>query len=184
MSKALVLTVMTGPQIGKSHTVTERTAKIGSASSNEIVLADRAVEPWHAEITQMLDRWFITPRSTRGILLNGMPINGRSRLNPGDRLTIGSVMYSIAVHEVAEPEIGMARAVGSAVPRIGEYLIRRGLMTGDQVTKTVGRQSELERNGSRVMFGQLAYEMGYVNRSQLNAALAEQRTDFDEHFRD
>lgn len=185
MSKALVLTVITGPQISKRFTISERQGTIGSASTNDVVVSDRAVDSRHAEVQQMLDRWFITPTAPHGraMLLNGTPITGRSRLNPGDRLTIGSVTYSVSYTELLEQEFGAPRA-SSAVPRLGDYFVRRGLMDGDQVSRTVQRQNELAHNGNRVVFGQLAYELGYINRAQLDSALAEQRNDFNEHFRD
>lgn len=185
MSKALVLTVTTGPQISKHYTFSERSISVGSATNNDLVLQDRSVEPHHAEIIQMLDRWFIMPRVAdgRGTSLNGMPITSRSRLNPDDRLTIGNVTYRISVIEVLEQEVGGFRPA-TAVPRLGDYFTRRGLMSGDQVSRTVERQRELARNGNQIVFGQLAYEMGYISRAQLDTALAQQRGDFDEHFRD
>lgn len=185
MSKALVLTVITGPQISKRFTISERQGTIGSASTNDIVVPDRAVDSRHAEVHQMLDRWFIIPTAPRGraMLLNGAPLTARSRLNPGDRLTIGNVTYGISYTELMEQEFGAPRATG-AVPKLGEYFVRRGLMNGEQVSRTVQRQAELSQSGNRVVFGQLAYELGYINRSQLESALADQRNDFDERFRD
>jgi predicted component of type VI protein secretion system len=185
MSKALVLTVMTGPHIGKHFTIHDRQGTIGSASINDVVVPDRAVDSRHAEVHQMLDRWFITPTAPNGraMLLNGMPISGRSRLNPGDRLTVGSVTYSVSYMELMEQEFGAPRPSGG-VPRLGDYFVRRGLMNSEQVSRTVQRQAELAQSGNRVVFGQLAYEMGFISRSQLETALAEQRNDFDERFRD
>ena len=45
MARVLVLTAVTGSQIGKRYTVEERITSIGSAPNNDIVFHDRAIEP-------------------------------------------------------------------------------------------------------------------------------------------
>lgn len=180
MARVLVLTAVTGSQIGKYYTVAARSTTIGSGGRSDLVLSDRAIEPRHAEIRQVLDRWFIVPLSTggRGILLNGLPVSGQSRINPGDLLTLGSVMYRVGVTDMLEQEAGTQQRMSSGVPRIGEYFVRRGLMTNEQLNRIAQRQSELKRNGSQIAFGQVACEMGLLSRGQLESALAEQREDF------
>ncbi|MFN8567636.1 MAG: hypothetical protein U0Z44_08975 [Kouleothrix sp.] len=44
------------------------------------------------------------------------------------------------------------------------------------------RQSKLNHDGMRLQFGQVAYEMGFITRSQLDMALADQRSDFNDRF--
>ena len=46
------------------------------------------------------------------------------------------------------------------------------------------RQAELLQSGTRVPFGKVAYDMGFINRSQLDSALADQRGDFNDRFLD
>ena len=46
MTKALVLTAITGSQAGKRITLSARTSTIGSASNNDVVLHDRLVGPF------------------------------------------------------------------------------------------------------------------------------------------
>jgi hypothetical protein len=185
MSKALVLTAITGSHAGKRFTLAARVNSIGSATNNDVVLYDRFIEPRHIEIRQVLERWFVVPLAAggQGIALNGMDVRGQSRLNLGDALTLGSVTYTIGFEEIAEREVGTPPAK-SSVPRLGEYFLRRGLMTGDQVTRAAERQAALQHNGTRLPFGQVAYDLGYINRSQLDAALAEQRSDFNDRFWD
>ena len=48
----------------------------------------------------------------------------------------------------------------------------------------VERQTMLQHDGTRLQFGQVAYDMGYITRSQLDAALSDQRRDFNERFWD
>lgn len=185
MAKALILRAVTGSDAGQRHTLTNRSSTIGTAATNDVVLHDRLLTPRHVEIRQALERWFVVPLATggQGMALNGMPINGQSRLNPGDRLTLGSVTYSVELEEIAERAVGVPQATNShGVPRLGEYFLRRGLLTGEQVARVATRQSQLQRDGSRLQFGQVAYDMGLINRSQLDAALADQRSDFNDRF--
>ena len=185
MAKALILRAITGTQAGQRHMLTNRSSTIGTASTNDVVLHDRLLTPRHIEIRQALERWFVVPLATgsQGIALNGMPIGGQSRLNPGDTLTLGSVTYAVDLEEVAERVVGTPAASSShGVPRLGEYFLRRGLLTGEQITKVAERQAQLQRDGSRLQFGQVAYDMGFINRSQLDAALADQRSDFNDRF--
>ena len=85
--------------------------------------------------------------------------------------------------EVGQQAVGQAPApAGNSVPKLGEYFIRRGILSRDQVIKVAERQGKLQRDGSRVQFGQIAYEMGYISRSQLDMALADQRSDFNDRF--
>jgi hypothetical protein len=185
MAKALVLRAITGSNAGQRHTLAARINTIGSAPNNDLVLHDRLLGPRHAEIRQVLERWFVVPLADGGqaIALNGRSVNGQSRLNAGDALTIGSVTYMVGFEDIVEQEVGAPRSGAThGVPRLGEYFIRRGLLSADQVARIVDRQKSLERDGSRLQFGQVAYEMGYITRSQLDAALSDQRNDFNERF--
>lgn len=186
MAKALVLTAISGSQVGKRHTLTARINKIGSASNNDLVLRDRMIEPRHVEIRQVLERWFVVPLvgDGVGVALNGMDIRGQSRLNVGDALMLGAVTYKVSFEDVIEREVGSGQSTTGDVPRLGEYLVRRGIMTPDQVTRAVQRQAELLRSGTRVPFGKIANDMGFINRTQLDAAIAEQRSDYNAGFLD
>lgn len=185
MAKALVLTAVTGLQRGKQHTLLGRTNSVGSSSSNDLVLHDRQLDARHAEIRQMLDRWFIVPLSAAGgISVNGIIVNAQARLNQGDHLTLGSVTYAVAIEEYAEREVGATEPPAGAGPRLGDYFIRHGLMSQDQVRHTLQRQNELQHRGQNRHFGQVAYELGYVDRFQLDRALSDQRSDYNDRFRD
>jgi predicted component of type VI protein secretion system len=186
MAKALVLTAITGAQAGKRIMLSARTSTIGSAPDGDVVLHDRLVGARHVEIRQVLERWFVVPlsNSSQGLALNGMDVKGQSRLNLGDAITLGSTTYTIGFEEIVEREVGTPEPYKSGVPRLGEYFVRRGLMSSEQVTRAAERQAALQRSGTRLPFGQVAYEMGFINRSQLDAALAEQRSDFNDRFWD
>jgi hypothetical protein len=187
MAKALVLRAITGTNAGQRHTLAARVNTIGSAANNDLVLHDRLLGPRHVEIRQVLERWFVVPLAagSQAIALNGLAINGQSRLSAGDALTIGSVTYMISFEDVVEQEVGAPRSGGThGVPRLGEYFIRRGLLSADQIARVIDRQAKLQHDGSRLQFGQVAYEMGFITRSQLDGALSDQRTDFNERFWD
>ncbi|HWQ13690.1 MAG TPA: FHA domain-containing protein [Roseiflexaceae bacterium] len=189
MAKALVLTAITGAQLGRRHTLVNRVNTVGSGAANDLVLQDRRIDTRHAEIRQMLDRWFIVPVSpSGGISVNGRIITGQARLNPGDKVTLGAVTYEVAYEEVAELEVGAeqqaAQPRSGAVPRLGDYFVRRGLMTPEQVNATLKRQAEMQRSGVTGHFGQVAHELGFISRSQLDRALNEQRADFNDAWRD
>jgi predicted component of type VI protein secretion system len=187
MPKALVLTALTGVQIGRRHTLHNRTSTVGSAGNNDLVLHDRQIDARHAEIRQMLDRWFIVPVSpSGGISVNGMIVKSQARLNPGDKLTLGMVTYEVAYEDVEEREIGAepVQPRQGAVPRLGDYFVRRGVMTQDEVSQTLRRQQEMQRTGVTGHFGQVAYELGFITRQELDRAIADQRSDFNEVWRD
>jgi predicted component of type VI protein secretion system len=186
MSKALVLTAITGSDVGKRITLTARVNAIGSAPTNDVVLHDRQIAPRHVEIRQVLERWFVVPLSSngQGLALNGLDVKGQSRLNLGDALTLGPTTYTIGFEEIVEREVGTPEPKSNSVPRLGEYFTRRGIMSSEQVTRAAERQAALLRSGTRLPFGQVAYEMGFINRAQLDSALAEQRSDFNERFWD
>ena len=187
MAKALVLRAITGTNAGQRHTLAARVNTIGSAANNDLVLHDRLLGPRHVEIKQVLERWFVVPLAagSQAIALNGLSVHGQSRLSEGDALTIGSVTYMISFEDIVEQEVGAPRSGGTnGVPRLGEYFIRRGLLSADQIARVIERQAKLQHDGSRLQFGQVAYEMGYITRAQLDNALSDQRSDFNERFWD
>ncbi len=60
------------------------------------------------------------------------------------------------------------------VPRIGEVLVEKGLVTRSQLKKGLEHQEELKSQGRIIPFGQLLVEMGFVNRASLDEAVTEQ----------
>jgi len=185
----LVMTVVTGPQIGRKFSLAGRSNTIGSSSSCDLVLHDRSIEPRHAELRSMLESWFVVPLTTSGtgLSVNGVAVRSQSRVRPGDKLSIGSTTYAVAVEELTENEVGSSQQSvlsDSRLPRFGEYLIQRGLLTNDQVRRTADRQSSLQRIGVTKPFGEVAYELGYLNRSQLDQVVVDQRNDFNDRWHD
>ena len=51
--------------------------------------------------------------------------------------------------------------------RIGEYFVRIGAMTQEQVDEVLDLQHRVAREGDEVLFGILAKEKGYIDRKAL-----------------
>jgi len=61
------------------------------------------------------------------------------------------------------------------VPRLGDYLVEKRLITLDQLQRALERQSELRASGKIVpVLGQILVEMGYIERAVLDQAITEQ----------
>ena len=66
-----------------------------------------------------------------------------------------------------------------------ELLVERGMSDrGREIGETITVTAKLQQDGSRLQFGQVAYDMGFITRSQLDGALSDQRSDFNERFWD
>jgi pSer/pThr/pTyr-binding forkhead associated (FHA) protein len=184
VSKTLILTIITGTRIGQKHEVNARSSVIGSSAGCDVIIQDRQIEPRHAELRHMLDSWFVSPLAAgASTSVNGRPVAGQSRLKPGDKLTLGATTFELAVEERQERVVG-ASELTTGVPRLGDYFLRRGLMTVDQIRMTIERQGVLERSGSMRPFGEVAHEMGFISRVQLDRALNDQRHDFNDQWHD
>src|SRR3972149_131929 len=61
------------------------------------------------------------------------------------------------------------------VPRLGDYLIERGLITPDQLTTALQEQSVIRKiQGSAPLLGQLLVDLGILERPVLDQAITEQ----------
>lgn len=60
------------------------------------------------------------------------------------------------------------------VPRMGEYLIQKGLITGDQLQSALSYQQEEFSKGSTVLLGQALIDLKLLDRSELDQAVTEQ----------
>ena len=185
MAKALVLTGIGGGRAGATYMVTGRSGIVGSAPGADVQLQERMVLPRHAELRQILERWFVMPLdATAQVYINGQTVSGQARLTEGSTLTLGVASFRVGQTEITEQEVGEAQPSSNGVPRLGEYLIRRNTVTRAQIQHAVLRQGELQQQGRRLQFGDILYELGYANRNQLEQAAQEQRNDFYERFRD
>jgi signal transduction histidine kinase len=60
------------------------------------------------------------------------------------------------------------------VPRLGEYLIERGVLTQDQLQRALEYSAEMSRRGERRLVGQALLELGLVDRETLDQVVTEQ----------
>lgn len=106
MSNSLALIGLTGKQLGQSTVFSERSTVVGSAPGCGIVIKDQMIQPQHAELRNVFGRWFILPLDSQAtILINGTPVQGQQRINPGDLVTLGSATFKVAFGEM-EREVG------------------------------------------------------------------------------
>ncbi len=186
MPKSLVLTGLTGGRVGIRTVLSGRINIVGSNTGCDLILPEAMIVPRHAEIRYVLERWFIVPLDAHArIFINGEPVTSQGRILEGDLVTFGSVTFKASFTEIVEQELGAStKSDKQGVPRLGEYLTQRGVVSANQVMQAVQRQEDLRRQGRRVQIGDLLCEMGYISRTQLEQALQDQRKDFFERFRD
>jgi signal transduction histidine kinase len=60
------------------------------------------------------------------------------------------------------------------VPRMGEYLVQKGLITAEQLQKTLDYQLEQTTKGNAMLLGQALIELKLIERSELDQAVTEQ----------
>lgn len=60
------------------------------------------------------------------------------------------------------------------VPRMGEYLVQKGLITEENLQQALDYQQEATSRGSTVLLGQALIDMKFLDRSELDQAVTEQ----------
>lgn len=109
MAKALTLIGISGSRVGQSTVLENRSTVIGATSGCDMVMHDRLILPRHAEVRVALDRWFILPLDPKAqVFVNGEPVTGQQRIEPGDLVTVGTATFKAAIGAVAERQVGSA----------------------------------------------------------------------------
>lgn len=70
------------------------------------------------------------------------------------------------------------------VPYLGEFLLRQGYITRQQLDAALRRHSELAQRGSPKLVGQILVELGFITPAQLEAGLQQQRGEYNIRFND
>jgi signal transduction histidine kinase len=60
------------------------------------------------------------------------------------------------------------------VPRLGEYLVQRDLISDADLQKALAYQNEKQKNGERILLGQAIMELNLLKRRQIDQAVTEQ----------
>jgi signal transduction histidine kinase len=60
------------------------------------------------------------------------------------------------------------------VPRMGEYLVQKGLVSGEDIQKALAHQQEETTRGNTLLLGQALLDLGLLSRADLDQAVTEQ----------
>jgi hypothetical protein len=102
----------------------------------------------------------------------------RARCDELEQLVTGSNIYSTWNSSNKGP------AGPTRVPLLGEYLLKQGLITQQQLDMALHRHHDLTQRGQRKMVGQIMVELGYISQAQLDRWLQHQNGEYHNRFRD
>lgn len=60
------------------------------------------------------------------------------------------------------------------VPRLGDSLVEKGLLTADGLKRALAHQKKRREEGTRLLLGEALIELGLIERTKLDAAITEQ----------
>lgn len=107
----LILTVIQGPDKGRTFELPDHEPQLVGRSSEAIQLTDNTISRRHAELTPDSGDWFLRDLgSQNGTWVNGVRIPGRTKLKPGDQLRTGSTLFVFGRRE-SRPESDTVRIV-------------------------------------------------------------------------
>ena len=94
LSEEACLILIYGAQdLGKRFELTRDTA-IGRDTSNDICIDMSFVSRQHARVTRQEKRWFVQDLGSRnGTQVNGIPVEGITRLDNGDQIKVGGAIF-------------------------------------------------------------------------------------------
>jgi len=118
------------------------------------------------------------PGTSSGVLCpqcqTPLPGDARTCPNCGVDLALIALLAERAYLEGLPAASPVAATPSAVVPRIGEYLIEQGLLTGEKLSMALERQAELASKGTKRLLGQTLLEMGLVDRETLDRAITRQ----------
>ncbi len=127
----LILTVIQGPDKGKVFELPANEPQLLGRSSEALPLSDNTTSRRHAELTPAGGEWWIQDLNSRnGTYVNGLTIDTRTKLNPGDQIRVGSTLFVYGRHDPVEDDLvrlmlptQMDAAVERAIPSNEDSLI-------------------------------------------------------------
>ncbi len=104
------------------------------------------------------------------------PIPGDSRTCPncGVDLALLSLLAERSYLDGIPETAPLPERPSAFVPRIGDYLIEKELLTDDQLTEALTQQKDLAAKGERLLLGQTLVKMGLVSRETIDQAITSQ----------
>jgi signal transduction histidine kinase len=106
----------------------------------------------------------------------GLPVLSQTRYceHCGADLAVAALL---AAQRITLPEslpAGTPVAPEILVPRIGDYMIERGLLTSEGLQQALQYQKERSKNGKSILLGQALLELGLTNREVLDQVVTAQ----------
>ncbi|MBX9737869.1 MAG: FHA domain-containing protein [Phycisphaerales bacterium] len=107
----LILTVIQGPDKGRTFELPANEPQLVGRSSEALQLIDTTISRRHAELTPDAGEWFIRDLgSQNGTFVNAQRIHDRLKLRPGDQIRTGSTLLVFGKSD-ARPESSAVRFV-------------------------------------------------------------------------
>jgi signal transduction histidine kinase/pSer/pThr/pTyr-binding forkhead associated (FHA) protein len=123
----LILTVLQGPDKGKTFQLPDHEPQLVGRSSEALPLKDATVSRRHAELTPDDGEWWIRDlNSQNGTYVNGVKIAERTRLRVGDQIRTGATLFVFGRTDADDP--GPLRVVR---PRDMETSFERTLVSNE-----------------------------------------------------
>lgn len=98
MVLSLVLTVLQGPDKGRRFELPDQEPQLIGRSSEALQLTDQTISRRHAELTPDEGRWLIADlSSSNGTYINGMRVEHREILHPGDQIRTGNTLLLFGI---------------------------------------------------------------------------------------
>ncbi len=106
----------------------------------------------------------------------GLLVEGQDRECPncGVNLALAAGLAERALTEGFPFHPSLPVAPEILVPRLGEILLERGVLTHTQLQAALNRHTELANSGKPCLFGRLLLELGLVNQEILDQVVTEQ----------
>ncbi len=107
----LSLTIIEGPDSGKTFQVPANEPQLIGRSSEALPISDTTVSRRHAELTPDDGHWYVRDlQSQNNTYLNGVQITDRARIREGDAIRVGATVFLVG--ETPTQKVNTVRIVG------------------------------------------------------------------------
>ncbi|HEX2909744.1 MAG TPA: hypothetical protein VH186_02980 [Chloroflexia bacterium] len=141
-------------------------------------LAHLANDPYEA--VELLER--VVSRNPRNEVALSYLKQARAKVAELDQLVSSSSTLSSWSYTGKSKETADKTSAG--VPYLGEFLLRQGVITRQQLEMALRRHDDLAHRGHYKRLGEVMIELGYLTETQLERYLQHQTGEFTYRFRD